>query len=145
MVRKQNTEAGFSLIEILVVIVIMGVLAGVVAVNLVGKPGEARQAACVTQMQTIKTALKMYKTEQGSYPNQRQGIIALVEAPNSPPLPKYYPEEGYLESYPLDPWKNEFIYLIPGSNGKKYEIISYGSDGEPGGEGENADISSLSF
>jgi len=145
MYLKQNKNGGFSLIEILVVIVIMGVLAGVVAINLVGKPGEARQAACITQIQSIKTALKMYRAEQGAYPNQRQGIIALVEATSMAPVPKSYPEEGYLDSYPLDPWKNEFIYLVPGSNGKKYEIISYGNDGEPGGEGEDADISSLTL
>lgn len=137
-------RGGFTLIEILVVIVIITILAGIVTVNIVQKPGEARVAAARLQIKQLQTALQMYHTAQGRYPTQAQGLDALVNKPAVEPVPATYPEHGYLESrtVPLDPWKNDFIYLTPGRNGELYEIMSYGNDGEPGGDGEATDISS---
>ena len=137
-------QAGFTLVEMLVVIAIIGILAGLVFVNLGGKAGEARIAATSFQIKQIETALKIYRTEQGRYPTQAQGLSALVQKPTLEPVPARYPEEPYLEGgvVPQDPWGNPYSYLIPGRQNEPYEIISYGSDGEPGGDGEGADISS---
>lgn len=139
-----KSRAGFTLIEILVVIAIMAILAGLVALNVAERPAEARVAAARIQIKTLQTALVVYKTEQGRYPTMEQGLAALVERPTAPPVPQRYPEFGYLEGtkVPLDPWNNPYVYLIPGRNGVPLEIISYGADGETGGTGEDADVSS---
>lgn len=138
------TQAGFTLVEILVVIVILTILASIVTVNVVRKPGEARVAAARIQIKQLQTALQVYRTEQGRLPSQEQGLEALVRKPAAGIVPEHYPEEGYLESreVPKDPWNNDYVYLIPGRQGESFEIISYGSDGEPGGEGDAADVSS---
>lgn len=135
---------GFTLVELLVVIAIITILAGVVTVSLVRKPGEARVAATQLQIRQLQTALNVYRTEQGRYPTQEQGLEALIRIPDREPIPRQYPRDGYLEGsrVPLDAWGNPFIYLAPGRAGEAYEILSYGSDGEPGGEGDAADISS---
>ena len=137
-------KAGFTLMEVLVVLVIITILATIVGVNVIRKPGEARVSAAKIQIKNIQTALQMYKTEQGHIPTQDQGMEALCEKPTLPPVPEHYPAGGYLESRrpPQTPWGHDYIYLVPGRHGEEYEIISYGSDGEPGGEGEAADISS---
>jgi general secretion pathway protein G len=137
----------FTLVELLIVIAIITILAGVVTVNLVRKPGEARVAATRMQIRQLQTALNVYRTEQGRYPTQEQGLEALVRKPDREPIPKHYPPDGYLEGgkVPVDAWGNSFVYLSPGRGGESYEIISYGSDGEPGGDGDAADISSSSL
>jgi general secretion pathway protein G len=96
----------------------------------------------VAQIRTFQTALNVYRMEQGQYPTQAQGLRALVEPPEAPPRPSRYPENGYLESrkLPQDPWGGDYVYLVPGPAGAPFEIVSYGSDGEPGGEGEAADV-----
>ena len=139
----RENRSGFTLIEILIVIIIISILAGVVSVNVLRKPGEARVSAAKLQIKQLQTAVQLYKTEQGRTPTQEQGLEALVGKPVTEPLPQQYPAEGYLESrkLPKDPWNNEYIYLVPGRAGELVEIISYGSDGEPGGEGEAADLS----
>ena len=139
-----QSKAGFTLMEILVVLIIITILATIVGVNVVRKPGEARTAAARVQIKSIQTALQMYRTEQGRLPTQEQGLKALCEKPTVAPIPEKYPDEPYLGSskVPLDPWGHEYIYLCPGSKGEKYEIISYGSDGEQGGKGDAADLSS---
>ncbi len=136
--------AGFTLIEILVVIMIITILASIVGVNVLHKPGEARISSAKMQIKQLQTAVQLYRTEQGRVPTQEQGLSALVSKPTTEPVPARYPEEGYLESkkLPVDPWKREYIYLVPGRNNEAFEIISYGSDGEAGGDGEAADISS---
>jgi general secretion pathway protein G len=136
--------AGFTLVEVLVVIVIITILAGVVTVNLVRKPDEARAAATRMQIQQLKTALQLYRTEQSALPTQEQGLEALVARPTQPPIPANYPPEGYLDvrQLPRDGWKRDFVYLIPGRQQEPYEIISYGSDGQPGGTEYAEDISS---
>jgi len=139
-----DSQSGFTLIEILVVIIIITILASIVSVNVLRKPGEARVSAAKLQIKQLQTAVQMYKTEQGRAPTQEQGLEALVSKPVTDPLPQQYPTDGYLESrnLPKDPWNNDFIYLVPGRAGEVFEIISYGSDGEPGGEGDAADLSS---
>ena len=140
-------RSGFTLVEILVVIVIITILASIVTVNIVRKPGEARVAAAKMQLRQLQTALQVYRTEQGRLPAQEQGLDALVQKPTAGVIPESYPAEGYLESrqVPSDPWNHDFIYLVPGRQGEAYELISYGSDGEPGGEGDAADISTATL
>jgi general secretion pathway protein G len=144
--RKAGRAArrGFTLIEILVVIMIITILASIVSVNVLRKPGEARAAAARVQIRELQTAVQLYKAEQGRLPAQEQGLEALVSKPTSDPVPEQYPPDGYLEtrSVPRDPWGNEHIYLAPGRAGEAFEILSYGGDGEPGGDGEDADLSS---
>ena len=140
----RNGKSGFTLIEILVVIIIITILASIVSVNVLRKPGEARVSAAKLQIKQLQTAVQLYKTEQGRTPTQAQGLESLVSKPVTDPLPQQYHADGYLDSrnLPKDPWNNDYIYLVPGRAGEVFEIISYGSDGEPGGEGDAADLSS---
>ncbi|HPF99697.1 MAG TPA: type II secretion system major pseudopilin GspG [Kiritimatiellia bacterium] len=144
---RRPSQAGFTLIEILVVVMIITLLASIVAVNVLRKPGEARISTAKMQIRQLQTAIQLYRSEQGLQPSQEQGLEALVAKPTTEPIPQRYPQEGYLESrrVPKDPWGNEYIYVVPGRSGEAFEIISYGSDGEPEGEGEAADISSASL
>lgn len=134
-------QRGFTLIELMVVIVILGVLAGLIIPRIMGRPEEARRMKARIQIESIETALKLYKLDNGSYPSTEQGLEALVEAPSVGQLPKAWRDGGYLEKgrVPKDPWENEFIYLSPGAN-SDFDLISYGADGEPGGEDVNADV-----
>ncbi|MFO7560983.1 MAG: type II secretion system major pseudopilin GspG [Desulfobacterales bacterium] len=134
-------NAGFTFIELMVVIVILGILAMVIAPNFMDAPDEARQSKAKMDIKSIEAALKLYKLDNGIYPSTEQGLEALVKAPESGVLPKKWRNGGYLEkrNVPKDPWGNEFIYLSPGINGD-YDIISYGSDGVSGGEGFARDI-----
>ena len=129
--------------ELLVVILIISILSTVVGVKLFGRTDEARIAAAKAQLENFRMALKLYKMDNGRLPTQRQGLEALVQPSELDPKPKKFPKDGYLDrsKLPLDPWQHEYIYLIPGSKGESYEIICYGRDGEPGGEGVDADIS----
>ncbi|MGI6086767.1 MAG: type II secretion system major pseudopilin GspG [Kiritimatiellia bacterium] len=137
-------RGGFSFIEVLVTIIIISILAGIVGISVLRRPDEARVAAARMQIRTFKQALQMYRMDHSVYPTQNQGLEALCKRPSSPPIPENYPEEGYLDSrkVPLDPWNNNYIYIVPGPDNTPYEIISYGADGEPGGTDEAADISS---
>lgn len=139
--KKNHDSEGFTLIELMVVIVILGILAGLIVPRIMGRPDEARQTKAVIQIESLETALKLYKLDNGSYPSTEQGMQALVEPPEVGILPGNWREGGYLEkgTMPKDPWNNEYIYLCPGTHGD-YDIISYGADGEPGGEGKNRDI-----
>lgn len=137
-------RSGFTLLEILVVILIITILATFVGVNVAKEPGRARVAKATAQIVTFRTALQLYRMDNGFCPSMRQGLNALCERPTTPPIPAEFREGGYLESrnLPADPWSNEYVYMVPGADGEQYEIICYGSDGEPGGEGEAADIRS---
>lgn len=130
--------------EVLVVVLIITILATLVGVQVAGGPGKARVATAKAQIQTLRTALQLYRSQNDRYPTQAQGLQALVEAPTLPPVPREFPDEGFLDSpnLPLDPWGNPYVYLTPGSQNEAYEIISYGADRTPGGENEDADISS---
>ncbi|OPX34948.1 MAG: type II secretion system protein GspG [Desulfobacteraceae bacterium 4484_190.2] len=134
-------QRGFTLIELMVVIVILGILAGLIIPRIMGRPEEARRMKARVQIESIETALKLYKLDNGSYPSTEQGLEALVEAPSVGQLPRAWRDGGYLEKgrVPKDPWDNEFIYLSPGVN-SDFDLISYGADGEPGGEGNDKDI-----
>lgn len=134
---------GFTFIELMVVMVILGILATLVVPRIMGRPEEARRLKAKVQIGSIETALKLYRLDNGYYPTTEQGLEALVEAPAVGQLPMSWREGGYLEKgkVPKDPWKNEYIYLCPGVQGD-YDLSSYGPDGEPGGEGKDADINS---
>jgi general secretion pathway protein G len=140
----RRTRAGFTFLEILVTILIISILSGVVGLSVIRHLSQARMEAARAQIKTLQTALQIYRSEQGNYPTQEQGLMVLCQKPTTEPIPRTYPEEGYLSSLqpPLDPWKNEYIFLIPGRQGEPFEVLSYGSDGEPGGEKEAADLSS---
>ena len=127
-------ERGFTLIELMVVIVILSILAGLIVPRIMGRPEEARQAKARIQIESLETALKLYRLDNGSYPTTDQGLQALVETPEAGELARNWREGGYLEKgrVPRDPWDNEYVYLSPGTQGE-YDIISYGADGEPGG------------
>ena len=135
---------GFTLIEILVVVLIISILAGIVGLSVLRHPGEAKVTATKLQMKIFKSALQLYRMEQNHYPTQEQGLKALCVKPVSVPMPEKYPPEGYLDSLklPKDPWNHDYIFLSPGRSQEPYEIISYGSDGEPNGKDDAADISS---
>ena len=141
MQKLRYDNRGFTLIELMVVIIILGVLAMYVAPKIMGRPGEARQVKARLDIQNLETALKLYKLDTGMYPTTDQGLQALVEKPETGNVPKKWKDGGYLEKsrVPKDPWGNEFIYLSPGLKGD-FDIISYGADGVPGGEEENKDI-----
>ncbi|MBW1699096.1 MAG: type II secretion system major pseudopilin GspG [Deltaproteobacteria bacterium] len=140
--RKLNCS-GFTLIELMVVIVILGILAGLIVPRIMGRPEEAKRLKAKMQIESLETALKLYKLDNGMYPDTEQGLQALVEKPEVGIIPKKWRKEGYLEKgkIPKDPWGNDFVYLSPGIHAE-YDIISYGADGVPGGEGKNKDINS---
>jgi general secretion pathway protein G len=133
-----KSQTGFTLIELMVVIVILGILIGIVAPRIMDEPGKAKQVKAKVQIKALESALKTYKLDNGAYPSTEQGLLALVEAPATA---KNWRKNGYLEkkNLPKDPWENEYIYLCPGVHGD-FDIISYGADGVTGGENENQDI-----
>jgi len=139
--KRPKFHPGFTLIELMVVIVILGILAGLIIPRIMGRPEEARRMKARVQIESIETALKLYKLDNGSYPTTEQGLHALVEGPEVGELAKHWRKGGYLEKgkVPKDPWGNEFVYLSPGVNGD-FDLVSYAKDGQPGGEDENADI-----
>jgi len=141
--KKNNNCSGFTLIELMVVIVILGILAGLIDPRIMGRPEEAKQLKAKMTIESLETSLRLYKLDSGSYPSTEQGLQSLIEKPDTGNVPKNWREGGYLEKgrVPNDPWDNEFVYLSPGVNGE-YDIISYGSDGVPGGEGKDKDINS---
>ncbi len=136
-------KSGFTLLEVLIAITIVVILGGVVGVKLLGHVQETRPKAAKMQIESFKSALELYESDNGFYPTVKQGLAALVQAPTSAPVPAHYASGGYLEklSVPLDPWGNEYAYIVPGPSGKPFDVICYGSDGEEGGEGHAADLS----
>ena len=138
--RMRNRE-GFTLLEIMVVIVILGLLAALVVPKLIGRTEEAKRTQTRLQIKNLEQALQLFKLDNGFYPETEQGIEALVQAPETGRIPKNYRKDGYLDRVPTDPWKNPYVYVSPGTHGA-YDITSYGADGVPGGEGEDADINS---
>jgi general secretion pathway protein G len=136
---RNHREAGFTLIEIMVVIAIIGILATLIVPNIMGRPDEARATAAKHDVGTINQALKLYRLDIGRYPTTEQGLKALVERPTSEPIPQNWKTGGYLSSVPKDPWGNPYQYSNPGTRGE-IDVISYGADGKPGGTGTDADI-----
>jgi general secretion pathway protein G len=125
----------------MVVVVILGILAAVVVPRLLDRPEEARLTKAKTDIKGIEQAIGMFKLDNGYYPSTEQGLAALVEQPTVGRIPTKYQAGGYLKKVPTDPWGNPYVYISPGIH-DSFDIISYGSDGEPGGEGNNADINS---
>jgi len=142
--KKYLNDEGFTLIELMVVLIILGILAGFIMPRIIGKPEEARRLKARIQINSIEQALKMFYIDNGDYPTTEQGLLALVEKPETDPLPRNWKEGGYLEKgkVPEDPWRNPYVYISPGVYDKEYDIESYGADGEDGGEGKYADVES---
>ena len=142
---RHGRAHGFTFLEILIAIVIIGILAGVVGFSMIGHLKKSRVDATRLQIRYFKGALQSYIANHGQYPTQEQGLSALCVLPDVEPVPENYPQEGYLDSriVPGDGWGHDFVYLIPGRDDAPYEVISYGSDGEPDGDDYQADISSL--
>ncbi len=136
------TKRGFTLIELMVVIVILGILAGLVLPRFMGRTEEAKRTKAKLQMENLEAALKLYKLDTGIYPSTEQGLEALVQIPTTGVVPKNWREGGYLEKsqIPVDPWGKPYVYLSPGVKNKDFDLKSLGADGEEGGEGENQDI-----
>jgi len=132
---------GFTLIEIMVVIVILGVLAALVVPNILGRPDEARVTAATADIQAVSNALDLYRLDNYSYPSTDQGLQALVSKPGGSPAAKNWNPDGYLKKMPKDGWGNEYQYLSPGAHGK-FDLYSLGADGREGGEDLDQDITS---
>lgn len=133
------SEAGFTLIEIMVVIAIIGILATLIVPKIMGRPDEARAIAAKHDVGTIVQSLKLYRLDVGRYPTTEQGIKSLVEKPTSEPMPQNWKAGGYLDTMPKDPWGNAYQYSNPGTKAE-IDVFSYGADGKPGGTGADAEI-----
>jgi general secretion pathway protein G len=139
MEQRKHVSRGFTLIEVLIVVVILGILAGLIVPRIMDAPDKARVAAAKNDVQAIMSALKMYRLDNGAYPSAGQGLEALVKKPETGDVPPNYKPGGYLEHLPKDPWMHDYQYLNPGVHGE-VDVFSYGADGQPGGDGYNADI-----
>ena len=138
---RLRDRSGFTLIEIMVVIVILGLLAALVVATLLGRTEAAKKTQARIQIKNIEQALGLFKLDNGFYPATDQGIEALIKIPDAGRVPKNYRTDGYMARLPKDPWGNPYVYVSPGAN-RDYDISSYGADGAPGGEGEDGDINS---
>jgi general secretion pathway protein G len=136
----RKTQAGFTLIEIMVVVVILGILAALVVPRVLDRPDQARAVAAKQDVAGIMQALKLYRLDNGRYPTTEQGLRALVERPSAGQAPMNWKQ--YLEKLPTDPWGNPYQYLNPGVHGSDVDVFSLGADGQPGGENSNADVGS---
>jgi general secretion pathway protein G len=135
----RRLAGGFTLIEIMVVVVIIGLLAAVIVPTVISKVDDARVAKAKQDIQSLETALTMFRLDNSKYPTSEQGLQALVVQPTDPSI-KHWKPGGYLEHVSKDPWGNDYQYLYPGTHGKEYDLFSLGADGAPGGEGIDADI-----
>lgn len=137
--KVRNASKGFTLIEVMIVIVILGVLAALIVPKVMSRPDEARVVAAQQDIATLMQALKLYRLDNRKYPTGEQGLAALVKKPEVDPIPTNW--KSYVERLPQDPWGNPYQYLNPGLNGE-IDVFSYGGDGKPGGEGVDTDIGS---
>ncbi len=139
MTLNERKQRGFTLIEIMVVVVILGILAALVVPQVMSRPDQAKVTVAKGDIKAIGAALDMYKLDNYSYPSTQQGLDALVEKPGGNPQPKNWNRDGYLKRLPKDPWGNDYQYLSPGTQGQ-FDLYSYGADGKQGGSDLNADI-----
>ncbi len=137
--RRNPAESGFTLVELLVVVVILGLLATVVAINVLPAQGRAQLEKARADIATLEQAIESYKIDNFVFPTKDEGLKALTERPASLRRPEFYREGGYIRRLPNDPWGNPYQYLQPGARGL-YDVFSFGADGQTGGEGANADI-----
>ncbi len=138
--EHKGIQRGFTLIEIMVVMVILGLLVAIVAPNIMGRSDQAKVTVAETQLSNIANALDLYRLDNSHYPSTQQGLEALVQQPSGTPEPKNWNPDGYLKSVPEDPWGAPYQYVSPGTEGP-YDLYSFGSDGQEGGDGDAADIS----
>ena len=139
MRSMQAKQRGFTLIEVMVVVVILGILAALVVPRIMGRPDEARVIKARQDVQAIEAALNLYRLDNHAYPSTGQGLAALVEKPGGEPAPANWKAGGYLNRAPQDPWGRDYLYLNPGLHGQ-IDVWSYGADGQEGGEGVDADV-----
>jgi general secretion pathway protein G len=130
---------GFTLIELMVVVLILGVLAAIIVPNVIGSADVAKAGAAKQDVAALMQALKLYRLDNGRYPSSDQGLGALSAKPTTEPIPNNYKTGGYIERLPKDPWGNPYIFANPGVHGE-IDVMSYGADGKPGGEGTAADV-----
>jgi general secretion pathway protein G len=136
--RRSSIPRGFTLIELMIVVVILGLLATMVMPKVLSKPEQARRTKAKVDIRSIQSALAMFKTDTGRFPSTSEGLPALVTNPGI----QGYDREGYLERVPTDPWGNKYIYISPGIHSKDYDLVSLGKDGEDGGSGDDSDVES---
>jgi general secretion pathway protein G len=134
-----RTQSGFTLIEILVVITILAILAGLLVPRVMDRPDQARVVAAKNDVRAIQSAVNLYRLDNGVYPSTEQGLLALVQRPETGNVPRNWKQGGYLDRVPKDPWGNDYQYLYPGVH-SEVDIFSLGADGQPGGEGYAADV-----
>ncbi|WP_104098366.1 type II secretion system major pseudopilin GspG [Stutzerimonas kunmingensis] len=139
MKLQRRTQGGFTLIEIMVVVVILGILAALVVPQVMSRPDQAKVTVAKGDIKAVAAALDMYKLDNFAYPSTQQGLEALVKKPSGSPQPKNWNRDGYLKRLPKDPWGNDYQYLSPGTQGQ-FDLYSFGADGKPGGSDLNADI-----
>ena len=136
-----HKHRGFTLLEVMVVVVILGILGAMIVPRIIGRADEARVVAAKQDIASLMQALKLYRLDNLRYPTSEQGLQALVARPDTPPAPPNWKAGGYVERLPKDPWGNAYQYLNPGRRGE-IDVFSLGADGAPGGEGNDADIGS---
>jgi general secretion pathway protein G len=137
--HHQKQQKGFSLIEIMVVLVILGILVGLIAPQVMDNVDKALVQQAKADMKAVETALKLYKLDNYVYPSTEQGLQALVTASDISPTPRNFKKDGYLDRLPKDPWGRDYIYMSPGDHGP-FDIYTFGQDGVQGGEDMDADI-----
>ncbi len=137
--KSQRARAGFTLLELMIVIVILGILGAIVVPQFMDEPHKARVVQAEMQIENLSTAVKKFYLDNGFYPTTEQGLEALVEKPSIGKNPKNYPTNGYMSKLPEDPWGNNYVYIMPGER-EPFVIISFGADGVEGGDEENLDI-----
>lgn len=138
---RASHRSGFTLIELMIVVVILGLLATIIVPKILNRPEKARRVKAQVEIRTIQTTLALFKTDTGRFPTTSEGLGTLVTNPGI----ENYDSEGYLPKVPLDPWGHPYVYLSPGLHDKDYDLESYGKDGEDGGTGDDADIESWDF
>ena len=141
LMEQWKRPRGFTLLEVMVVVVILGILAALVVPKIISRPDEARMIAAKQDIASLMQALKLYRLDNQRYPSTEQGLQALVTQPASAPLAPNWKAGGYIERLPRDPWGNPYQYLNPGVRGE-IDVFSFAADGAPGGEGNDADVGS---
>jgi general secretion pathway protein G len=139
LARRRARMRGFTLIEIMVVVVIIGLLAAIIVPQVIDRVDEARIAKAKQDIQGLETALTMFRLDNSKYPSTDQGLKALSQQPTDPSIHHWRPG-GYIQRVSKDPWGGDYQYVFPGTHGREYDLFSLGADGQPGGEGINADI-----